>query len=169
MGQQAQRKRQRREVLAVARDTRLRSRPDIVAQLAEQQADSGLQGRWQADYPAQRRRLLHGGWRQAQQGGDGAGWWVHAGDPGGDLTLVHSVSREDDGNLWGHVSLSQDYGRKLPLWHQLHAAHWLLYPDLTAVQVLAPASGHVNISEAAHAWTCLTADLIPDFGKYGSI
>jgi len=166
MGKASGLKRLRREAAGAGRFARIQARPEVAAHQAAMLEDAELQARWRADLPAQQTRLRRAGWARAAQGNDGAGWWSH---PASGLTLVHSVDREPDGNLWGHVSVSGDLGRRLPSWAELRDAQRLLYPDLAGLQVIAPESGHVNIAEAAHAWTCLTAVVIPDFGRMGTI
>jgi len=171
MGTQAKLKRRRRELNAEhARDMaemreRVNARPEVQAYHAALLADGELQARWRADLPGQKERLLRAGWRYVREGTDGAGQWIHRGRQ---LSLVHSVTREDDGHLWGHLSLS-GRGNTLPTWPELRDAHRLLYPDLAGVQAVMPAGRHVSLSEVAHTWTCLTADVIPDFGRFGAI
>ena len=84
------------------------------------------------------------------------------------LRLIHSVYREADGLVWGHVSLSSA-GGDLPGWYPLRNANWLVYPGLTGIVVVAAESRHVNISECAHIWTCLEGSRLPDFDKLGGI
>jgi hypothetical protein len=171
MGQAAKLKRKRRELRAEnARDMRAlyetnSQRPEIQAIFAANAADAGLQDRWQADYAGQKARLEAAGWRQRTAGYDGLGTWDHRRRG---LRLIHSVSRETDGQIWGHLSLSSRDGT-LPGWYQLRDAQWLVYPGLAGVQVVAPESGHVNLAEVAHVWTCLTGGIIPDLGRYGTI
>jgi hypothetical protein len=142
------------------------SRPEIIAAHAAALADEGMQARWRADLPGQRQRLRQAGYRQAFEGSDGAGGWTH---PRTRLKLLHSVMREDDGQLWGHLSLSYYQSDALAGWAEVRDANRLLYPDLTGVQVIAPEDKHVNIGEVLHVWTCLTATPIPDFGRFGTI
>jgi hypothetical protein len=142
------------------------ARPEIAAAHAAALADEGLQARWREDLPGQRRRLTRAGYRRAFEGTDGAGGWMH---PRTRLKLLHSVNRETDGNLWGHLSLSYYQSDALAGWPEMRDANRLLYPGLTGVQVIVPAAEHVNIGEVLHVWTCLTADVIPDFGRFGTI
>lgn len=172
MGTQSRAKAARRTADTAARerlrelDAGLRARPDIAAARKAAESDRELQARWRGDYDGQAARLRAAGWAQAFAAPDGLGGWAHRGRW---LQLIHSVSREPDGNLWGHVSLQRHGGRDLASWEDLRDASWAVYPGLAGVQVVAPASRHVNISEALHVWTCLTASLIPDFGRFGTI
>lgn len=169
MGRAASEKRTRREVAeadrAQARYQEQLARPEVAAAHAAALADEGLQERWRADAPGQCTRLRRAGWVQAVQGSDGAGRFTH---PHRLLKMVHSVSREPDGSLWGHFSLSRA-GGELPGWYQLRDMQWLLYPGLTGIQVVAPEDRHVSIAEVLHVWTCLTADVLPAFGRLGTI
>jgi hypothetical protein len=171
MGTQAKltraRRAQRREETERSRalDDTLRKSEVIQAVYDAARADDELQARWMKDVPGQRERLRAAGWRLREDSVAGAGIWDHR---RGGLRLVHSIGRETDGHLWGHTSLSSRDGA-LPGWYLLRDAQWLLYPGLRAVVVIAPASEHVNISQTVHAWTPLTADVIPDFGRFGTI
>jgi hypothetical protein len=161
MGRAASGKRTRREVAEAAGlrawYNRQLARPEV--------ADAELQARLKADNPGQRTRLRRAGWTRAAEGNDGIGWWAQ---PQRGQKMIHSVSREADGHLWGHFSMSL-YGGELPGWYELRDMQWLLYPDLTGMQLAVPQAAHVSIAEVAHMWTCLTADLLPAFGRLGSI
>lgn len=169
MGRAAFEKRTRREVAEADRvqawyQEQL-ARPEVAAAHAAALADTELQERWRADARGQCTRLRRAGWVRTVEGSDGAGWFAH---PHKLLKMIHSVSREPDGNLWGHFSLSRADG-ELAGWYQLRDMQWLLYPGLTGIQVVAPEDRHVSIAEVLHVWTCLTADVLPAFGRMGSI
>jgi len=119
-----------------------------------------------ADLPGQRERLQAAGWRCQASGDDGAGMWDHRRKGG--TRILHSVSQETDGLVWGHTSVSHK-GGQLPDWYEVRDAHRLLYPGQTGLVVIPPGGEHINVSEVAHAWTCLTARIIPDLRKLGSI
>lgn len=141
-------------------------RPEVAAAHAAALADAELQERWRADLAGQLTRLRRAGWVRVAEGGDGAGWFAH---PERMLKLIHSVSREPDGNLWGHFSMSRAHSDDLPTWYDLRDMQWLLYPGLKGIQVVVPPDQHVSIEEVLHFWTCLTADVLPAFGRMGSI
>jgi hypothetical protein len=141
-------------------------RPEVAAVHAANLADAELQARLKADTPGQLTRLRRAGWVRAAQGQDGVGWHAH---PGQGLKLVHSVNRESDGNLWGHFSMSLHGEGRLPTWYELRDAQWLLYPDRFGIQVVAPPERHYSIAEVLHVWTCLTADVLPAFGRLNTI
>ena len=164
MGRASAGKDDRRRILRNLRED-LERKPEIAAKIEETRSDRDLRARWRADFPEQARRLERAGWRQVREAGDGGGMWAH---PGERQKLIFSVMRWDDGNLWGHISLSSGTGR-LPGWQQLSEVHRLLYPDYAGVQVIPPVSQHVTYGEIVHAWTCLTAAVIPDFGRFGTI
>ena len=171
MGTQARLKRSRHELRRaqqaqmIKQDEATRARPDIQALFAQMSADEGFNARLAADLPDQKRRLAEAGWKQQVATSDGLGIWDHRRSR---LRLNHSLSRETDGLLWGHVSLSSA-GGDLPGWYPLRNANWLVYPGLTGLVVVAPESRHVNISECAHIWTCLEGGPLPDFGRFGTI
>lgn len=171
MGQQAREKQLRRQIRALDKQRMAAlyeeksQQPEIVARQEADAADEELQKRWQADLPWQRVRLQGAGWRHVVDSYFGAGGWVHQRSR---MKLIHSISREPDGNIWSHMSLSLP-NDQLPGWPALRDTHRLLYPDLVGVQVVAPEDNHVNLAEVAHIWTCLTSSVIPDFGQYGTI
>jgi hypothetical protein len=142
------------------------ARPEVAALQDRAQSDRELLARHYADAPGQEARLRRAGWKQAVPGRAGLGGW---GDPRTMLRMIHSMLREDDGSLWAHASFSLHGGDRVPEWYLLRDAHWLLYPDVPAVQVVAPRSQHVNIAEVAHLWTRLDAPAVPDFGRFGTI
>jgi hypothetical protein len=171
MGQQARLKRSRHELRREsvermkAQDAELRARPEIQAVHAADVADEGLQARLAAASPDQKQRLLEGGWKRRLPGSDGLGVWDH---PRSGIRLLHSVSRREDGRLWGQVSVSARDG-SLPGWYPLRNAQWLVYPGQAGLVVVAPESRHVNLVQAAHVWTPLDGPVTPDFGKFGTI
>jgi hypothetical protein len=170
MGQASSEKRLRRELARTlatqAGYEKQKNRPEIEAVHAAALADEELQARLKADNPGQCTRLRRAGWVQVRPGKDGAGWYAH---PGRNLKLIHSVNREPDGNLWGHFSMSLYGSDMLPSWYDLRDAQWLLYPGLDGIQVVAREDRHYSIAEVLHIWTCLTADVLPAFGRMGSI
>jgi hypothetical protein len=171
VGNQKRLKRSRHELRTATRaamlehDAATQARPDVQAAQAAQAADEGLQKILKHDLPDQKARLALAGWRQRAQACDGLGTWEHRGQR---LRLLHSACRETDGLVWGHVSLSAADGH-LPGWYPLRNASWLVYPGRTGLVVVAPEAGHVNITETAHIWTCLEGDVLPDFGRFGTI
>jgi hypothetical protein len=171
MGTQAKLKRSRHELrraekaaMAELHDANS-ARPEIRAAFAAIDADEGLQRLLVADRGEQKTRLAAAGWRLCQPAPDGLGLWDHR---RARLRLIHSLFRETDGLVWGHISLSSPDG-DLPGWYPLRNANWLVYPGRTGIVVVAPESRHVNISECTHVWTCLEGSPLPDFGRYGVI
>lgn len=171
MGTQARLKASRR---AIRREesTRLKElyeeykqRPDLQAHLAAQAADTERQELVASTLPDQIARLQAAGFRRRMAGHDGAGMWDSRRLR---IRIIHAVSREPDGRIWGHVSVSSADGT-LPSWYYVRDAQWLLYPDHAGIIVVAPESKHVNLSEVAHVWTCLTSEIIPDFARFGTI
>jgi hypothetical protein len=111
------------------------------------------------DAPMQRERLCNDGWTHRERNNDGIGVWDHR-DRG--LRILHSLSREADGQVWAHVSVSRRSGL-MPSWDQVRDAGWLLYPRRFGIIVVAPKASHVNRAEVGHVWYCLTAASCPDF------
>lgn len=121
--------------------------------------DTGTARRYRKE--ARERRLLieFCGWRCRVEGEDGLGIFDH---PRANLRFVHSVATELDGETWAHVSVSRR-DQKMPTWEQLRDTWRLIYPDVLAVVVIPPEDKHVNLAEVAHAWGCLTKQVLPDF------
>lgn len=107
-------------------------------------------------------RLHDFGWTCRYEGEDGIGCWDHIGNP--QIRMIHSAAREDDGQVWSHVSLSRKDGI-YPTWEQQRDVFRLIHPDQPGVIVVSPASEHVNIAEVAHVWCCLTQRTVPDFSS----
>jgi hypothetical protein len=171
MGQQARLKRSRHEMRREAaeqmkaRDAEMRAQPEIQAVYAAGAADEALQARLAADSPDQVRRLSAGGWKQRIAAPDGLGVWDNR---RARMRLVHSVARQDDGKLWGQVSVSLA-DQTLPGWYLTRNAQWLVYPGQAGLVVVAPEDRHVNLAQAMHVWTPLDGGVLPDFGRFGSI
>ena len=109
-------------------------------------------------------RLRRHRWRQVTRGLDGLGAWQH-GARG--LGLIHSVAVEQDGEIWEHVSVSRADGA-MPSWAQLRDTfREASGDDALGVVVIPPKSEHVDISEVAHVWRCLTRRPLPDFTRGG--
>lgn len=104
--------------------------------------------------------LLRSGWSWRFEGEDGIGCLDLVRNP--QLRLIHTIAREDDGEVWAHVSLSRR-DRVMPTWEQTRDAWWLLYGATPGVIVVAPRDEHVNRAEVAHVWGCLTRRTVPDF------
>jgi hypothetical protein len=163
MGQQAKLRRNRRELL---REQHARSRalneqasaPETQARLAALHDEECGRLKDGAKYD-QYRALSAAGWKQREQNNDGIGTWDHRARK---MRIIHSVARELDGQVWGHVSLSNK-ANTMPTWYEVRNAGWLLYPGKFGIVVVAPESRHVNIANVAHVWFCLTAPSCPDF------
>jgi hypothetical protein len=163
MGQQARAKRQRRELLNGQR-SRWASLADVVDGPGIQEKlrtlhDEECAALCARDREAQEARLAARGWRRRYPNLDGIGMWDSRGRR---LRLLHSISREPDGQPWAHVSVSNP-ANTMPTWNEVRDAGWLLYPVRHGIIVVAPEGGHVNIANVAHVWYCLTAPSCPDF------
>ncbi len=107
-------------------------------------------------------RVLPYGWRVIDTTDDGARY-----RRGDGLVLILSGATELDGKRWVHLSISRS--DRLPSWDELKECKDLfLGRDVLAVQVLPPASKHVNIHPyVLHLWRCLDGDPCPDFTRGG--
>lgn len=108
-------------------------------------------------------RVLPAGWRLAQTGLDGASWE----NPSTMQVVFVSVDREHDGRVWLHVSTS--FAHRLPTYAELvWVKETWIGREVTALQVFAPRSKHVNIHPyALHLWHCADGDVTPDFTRGG--
>ncbi len=91
-----------------------------------------------------------------------------------DMQAIVTVSRELDGRVWVHLSVSIVYHDvmqrrdrvALPAWATLTKARdEFLGPEAKCILVVAPASEHVNINEVHHLWHCPEGDGLPDFTR----
>lgn len=127
--------------------------------------DDAVLARVEADRAGQERRLRAAGFILRATGRDGIGVWDN--NRRG-VRFLHSVSRENDGRMWAHESISHRLG-DLPGWYEVRDMHRLLYPDLNGVLVVTTEAEHVNLSQVHHVWTCLDGPVLPDFRKLGEI
>lgn len=168
MGRQAKLRASRRQLLrehteqlAVINQGK-QEKQDAIAQAFDETCAALLQ----RDRAVQSRRLETAAWKLVSPNADGIGHWRHRGRR---LSLIHSVAREADGQVWAHVSVGTP-GNTMPGWYEVRDAGWLLYPGEFGVVVVAPQDSHVNLSNVGHVWYCLTAPAVPDFSRgLGSI
>jgi hypothetical protein len=139
--------------------------PEYAAMIAVRTTDRS-QAVMTAGLPGQEERLRRAHWEPRVPGDDGLGTWDQ---PTRGIRLMHSVSEEDDGEVWAHLSVSLRTWT-LPEWRQLKEAQWLCYPDHAGIVVVAPKDEHVNVAEVLHVWTKLTGPpVLPDFRKLGQV
>lgn len=74
-----------------------------------------------------------------------------------------------DDREWLHVSMS--YPDKLPSYEDMkHVKAVFIGDAYTAYQIFPPKDRHVNIHpNCLHLWVCITEEIMPDFGKEGTI
>jgi len=79
------------------------------------------------------------------------------------LYVIDSVSKESDGKLWQHVSLSRK--SRLPTYDDIKLVKSLFIGDnKDAIQVFPKIENHVNIHPyCLHLWSCLEGSPLPDF------
>lgn len=134
------------------------------AELLAQYTDEAVLARAETDRAGQEQRLRHAGYRCMSKGLVGLGLWGH---PRG-IRIMHSLSREDDGRMWAHESVSHRLN-VLPDWYEVRDMHRLLYPGESGLIVVTTEAEHVSLSQVHHVWTCLDGPVIPDFRKLGQI
>lgn len=79
------------------------------------------------------------------------------------MTVIRSLSCEQDGNDWIHVSMS--FKNRLPTYEDMQAVkEEFIGNDRWAVQIFPKASEHVNIMPyCLHLWSCMDQSILPDF------
>lgn len=87
--------------------------------------------------------------------------------PGG--IRVIETRGEHEGHTWLHVSLS--YRLRLPTYGDMIEVKRIFVGDeREAYQIFPRRERHVSIHDyCLHLWCCLDAQLLPDFGRYGTI
>ena len=106
--------------------------------------------------------LIANRWGPIYEGEDGLGAWRRTGKYG--LRLIHSIAREDDGDVWTHLSLSRA-DKIMPTWEQTRDVWRLLFDQLVGVIVIPTADRHVSIAEVAHVWGDMSRPTVPDFTR----
>lgn len=131
----------------------LEQAPHVLDAQEERQSDAA-EAIWLKIRPA-----LTRAWKCMMDGADGA-WYVNKRQG---LKVIMSVSEENDGKLWAHVSCSRK-GR-VPDYRDLCSVKNLfLGPERKALHIFPPRSEHVNIHPTClHLWCCLEDDGLPDF------
>lgn len=125
-------------------------------------------------------RAMKRGWQLLKEGKDGAEFRnpsLVVGKKTRDVHVIVSVSREMDGRVWVHLSVSVIFRKMgietpsyevvvLPAWSTVCVARDdFLGPEAKAVMVLAPKSEHVNIEDVHHIWHCPEGEGLPDFTR----
>lgn len=107
------------------------------------------------------------GWKLRQAGMDGLGILDN---PSRNWRAVDSVCREEDGEIWLHLSMSRFDGH-MPSWAQQRDTWWDFSQGIKGIVVVAPREDHISGAalttvEVAHVWGCLTKPMpIPDFSR----
>lgn len=82
------------------------------------------------------------------------------------LKVLMSSSREQDGEMWLHVSVSKWRGKTQELadWPDVRLVKDLFIGTARdAYMVIPKASNHVNLGEVHHIWARIEGDALPDF------
>lgn len=101
------------------------------------------------------------GWRLNQGGADGGMWDNNKKR----LRVVASVSTEQDGKRWLHMSMS--HPKRIPTYDELvyMKRHWA-GEQRKCIMVLPPSDEHVNFHPfCLHLFCCLDDDGLPDFTR----
>lgn len=85
------------------------------------------------------------------------------------LFVIVSGARELDGHMWVHVSFSKSHGGIPGYYDMTLVKELFIGKDQKAIHVFPPESEHLDIAgalggrEVLHLWSCLDADVLPDF------
>ena len=106
--------------------------------------------------------LIHSALRDVVRGGDGySARFDH-------LRFIVSESREGDGKMWLHASVSRR-DKQMPTYEDLMALkRYCIGEHRTAYQVFPSKDKHVDWAgkrgiQVLHLWSCLDGDVTPDF------
>lgn len=125
-----------------------------IKELAQEPMEVAVIEGWNALRPME----LPRNWTLIQDGEDGAAYGSREG-----LRVILSVAREEDGQLWAHLSCSRK--SRVPSYDDLCQVRSLFLGDRLAIQLFVPVAQHVNIhAYCLHLWAPLEATL-PDFTK----
>lgn len=102
------------------------------------------------------------GWKLLEQSADGAAYARRDG-----LKVIATISEEEDGKRWLHVSCSRK--ARLPSYGDMVDVKAVFVGEhREAYQVFARRSKHVNIMPfCLHLWCCLDGPALPDFTRGG--
>ena len=113
-------------------------------------------------------RAVPAGWKLVQEGADGRAYRSIA---GGHATVIESVGREADGQVWHHVSLGRKDRR--PTWDELAAVKEAFVGNRYAYIVFPPRARYVNLHpNVLHVFSCLEGPegrRLPEFSVGGSV
>jgi len=115
------------------------------------------------DFPGMFPRVLPPGWKRIEESYDGVAYAYVGG-----LVVMSSVSMEQDGQRWLHVSMSRR--SRMPSYEDMALVKQMFIgDDKYALQVFPPKSKHVNIhSFCLHLWHCIDREVTPDFTQGGN-
>ena len=122
---------------------------------------------WRHRLPAARQTPV--GWKVIREGEDGCAYVLAAGRH---ATVIETVSVEDDGRVWHHVSTARR--DRDPTWAELIAVKEAFIGDRYAYLVAPPRRAYVNLhAHCLHWWSCLDVEagaVLPEFSSgVGSI
>jgi len=104
-------------------------------------------------------KVLPASWYVATEGADGRAYLNAWG-----LSVIVAFSRELDGKVWTHFSMS--HKKRLPTWDEFRDAKYLFIGDFKAIQILPAKKEYVNINpHVLHLFACLDGDPLPDFTR----
>lgn len=102
------------------------------------------------------------GWQVIGETEDGKHWWNH----NKQLGVIASISIENDGKWWLHVSMS--HPKRMPTYKDICylKRHWI-GEEAEAIMVFPRKSNHVNLHKfCLHLWHCLDGYPLPEFSGF---
>jgi hypothetical protein len=139
---------------------RLQTDPQLVQERIRRLAPPELYGAVSIEVE----RRAPAGWRLRMRGGDGEHWMAEQWR----LSMIWSLSLEDDGNIWLHASLA--HGKRLPERPEMgRVKDWVFGPARWAYEVWPPEAAYVNLREVLHLWGRLDGSpVLPEFSALAS-
>lgn len=101
-------------------------------------------------------------WHIVERGNDGLMWQRLRGEA---IKVIESISMEDDGRRWLHVSVSKPT-KKMPTYEDLQTARKLFIGEHRECYMVFPTKDrYININPVLHLWACLEAPegVLPHF------
>ena len=108
-------------------------------------------------------------WHVIVTGEDGLMWERLVGQP---IKVIESISVEDDGRRWLHVSVSKSPSKKMPTYDDLQTARVAFIGEhRECYQVFPTKDRYVNINPVLHLFACLDAEqgVLPRFEGMANI
>lgn len=108
-------------------------------------------------------------WHIIDRREDGFMWERLVGQP---IKVIESISTEDDGRRWLHVSVSKSPSKKVPTYDDLQVARLnFIGEHRECYQVFPTKERYININPVLHLFACLDAEegVLPKFEGMANI